>query len=88
MVKSRFFYPKPYDDFAQIAALIVQVASRYESSIYIVYGVKMINAKSLMGVMAFQAEQGEEITIVAEGVDEEDAIVNLELLLVHRNTKK
>ncbi len=38
---------------------------------------KVINAKSVMGVIAMLIEQGDEILIVAKGADEKEAIAAL-----------
>ena len=60
------------------AAVLVQVASKYESSIYIEYDSKNVNAKSIMGMMALGTlSNGEEVTITADGTDEEQAIEDI-----------
>jgi catabolite repression HPr-like protein len=58
-------------------ALIVQMASRYECSVYLLSGNKRVNAKSIMGMMGMGMKSGETITIVTEGVDEELAAVEI-----------
>ena len=63
-------------------ALLVQAASRFESSIYIETGYKKINAKSIMGIMAFNPSEGMAINIVTEGSDEEEAVLAIEKFLV------
>lgn len=59
---------------ARPVALLVQVASQYESSIYVEIQEKKVNAKSIMGMMSLGLAEGEEITIIANGPDEEDAV--------------
>lgn len=59
---------------AMPVAMLVQVASRYESKIYITEADKKINAKSIMGMMALGLENGTELSIAAEGKDEADAV--------------
>ena len=62
---------------ARPVALLVQVASQYESSIYVEIQEKKVNAKSIMGMMSLGLAEGEKITIIANGPDEdaaEDAI--------------
>ena len=54
--------------------LLVQTAGRFDSKIYIEYGTKHINAKSIMGMMSLVIKDGDEITITAEGPDEDEAI--------------
>lgn len=66
---------------ARPVAMLVQVASQYESSIYIECGDKKINAKSIMGMMSLGLAAGEEISVIANGSDEEDAIGGIEKYL-------
>lgn len=54
-------------------ALLVQEASQYASRIYIQLGEKKINAKSIMGMMSLNLAEGEEVTVLTEGEDEEKA---------------
>lgn len=59
---------------ARPVALLVQVASQYESSIYVEIQEKKVNVKSIMGMMSLGLAEGEKITIIANGPDEEDAV--------------
>ena len=59
---------------ARPVALLVQVASQYESSIYVENGNKRINAKSIMGMMTLGLSAGETITVSVDGADEEKAM--------------
>ena len=52
-------------------ALLVQEASQYASKVYIQVDNKKINAKSIMGMMSLALQEGDEVTVVAEGEDEE-----------------
>lgn len=62
---------------ARPVALLVQVASQYESSIYVEIQEKKVNAKSIMGMMSLGLAEGEKITIIADGPDEDAAVVQL-----------
>ena len=66
---------------ARPAALLVQAASQYDSSIYIECEEKKINAKSIMGMMSLGLAAGEEVVVSADGVDEEEAIKHIEAYL-------
>ena len=55
-------------------AMLVQVASQYESSIYLERGTKKVNAKSIMGMMTLGLDNGETVTVKASGADEGDAL--------------
>ena len=54
-------------------ALLVQEASQYASKVYIQVDNKKINAKSIMGMMTLGLAPGEEVTVAADGADEEAA---------------
>lgn len=58
-------------------AMLVQVASQYESSIHFKHGSKRVNAKSIMGMMTMNFDAGEVITIEADGKDEEQAVAGI-----------
>ncbi len=55
-------------------AMLVQVAGRYQSSIRLESGMKCVNAKSIMGMMALGLDNGESVTILADGPDEAEAV--------------
>lgn len=66
---------------ARPIAMLVQKASQFASTVHIEYGTKKINAKSIMGMMSLSVHGGDEITIVAEGADEEAAANEIETYL-------
>ena len=66
---------------ARPVALLVQVASQYESSIFVECDEKKINAKSIMGMMSLGLASGEKVFVTAEGPDEEEAIKNIKNIL-------
>ena len=55
-------------------AMLVQLASRFESDIYIEDGSKRFNAKSIMGMMTLGLEQGKKLSLMVTGADESVAI--------------
>lgn len=63
---------------ARPIAVLVQVASQYESSIYLEAGDKRVNAKSIMGMMTLALNAGEKIVVEANGNDEAAAIEGIE----------
>ena len=72
---------------ARPIALLVQEASQYSSTVYIEVADKQVNAKSIMGMMSLRLTPGEEITVVANGADEEEAAKGIETFLVNvKNT--
>ena len=58
-------------------AMFVQVASQYESSIYVDADEKRVNAKSIMGMMTLGLDNGETVDVTAEGEDEEEALAGI-----------
>ncbi|MBU9725987.1 MULTISPECIES: HPr family phosphocarrier protein [Diplocloster] len=66
---------------ARPVAMLVQVASQFESSIYVEIAEKKVNAKSIMGMMTLGLSAGEEVVVSADGGDEEDAIGEIEKYL-------
>lgn len=70
---------------ARPIALLVQKASQHESSVYIESGDKKVNAKSIMGMMSLSLNSGEVLTVVAEGVDENEAVADIENFLSGEN---
>ena len=69
---------------ARPVAMLVQVASQYESEIYVESGRKKVNAKSIMGLMTLGLRAGESVTVHADGSDEEDAVAKIEAYLTGR----
>ena len=66
---------------ARPVAMLVQVASQYESRILIESEHKKINAKSIMGMMSLGLSVGEELTVIADGLDEAEAVTHIEQYL-------
>ena len=59
-------------------AMLVQVASQYDSNIYMEADGKRVNAKSIMGMMSLGMDAGEQLTVTADGDDEEEALAGIE----------
>ena len=64
-------------------ALFIQTASQYDSRVYVEVENKKVNAKSIMGMMTLGLDNGEDITIVANGGDEQEAINGIEEYLTN-----
>ena len=69
---------------ARPVAMLVQVASQFESSVYINADDRKVNAKSIMGMMSLGLASGEEVVVVAEGNDEGSAVEDIEKFLSGR----
>ena len=67
---------------ARPIAVLVQVASQYESTVYLQVDNKKVNAKSIMGMMSLGLNSGEEVTVLVDGADEKEALDNIEKYLI------
>ena len=62
---------------ARAAAKVVSVASRYSARIHIVKDERLIDAKSIMGLLMLGAARGTSLTVRVEGEDEKHAMDEL-----------
>ena len=67
---------------ARPAALFVQIANKYSCDITLQKGRHKINGKSIMGIMMLEAGAGSKIIITVVGEDAEEAMRELEGLLL------
>lgn len=66
---------------ARQAAYFVQTASKFNSEIQVSVNEKKINAKSIMGTIALNMQEGQTATIFADGADEAVAVEELASVL-------
>ena len=59
---------------ARPAAFLVQTAKDFKCEIIFERGDDRINGKSIMGIITLGATYGSEITLIAEGIDEKEAV--------------
>ena len=69
---------------ARPAAEFVKTASRFAAEISLVKDEKVVNAKSVIGVMSLAAGKGTTLTIRAEGPDAAEALDTLVKLIESR----
>ena len=62
---------------ARPVAMLVQVASQHDSTVYLESEGKKVNAKSIMGMMSPGLDSGEMVTVIADGPDEEVAVEDI-----------
>lgn len=70
------------EEYENPIAELVQEACRFESEITLESNNRRINAKSIMGIMAFNPTEGMTVNIVTEGSDEQEALLAIEKFLV------
>jgi len=66
---------------ARPATFFIQKANSYKCSIWVEKGDRRVNAKSLLGVLSLAVTKGMEITLLADGADENSALAGLAELL-------
>lgn len=62
---------------ARPATFFIQKANEYKSSVWIEKDERRVNAKSLLGVLSLGITKGINVTVMAEGPDEEEAVCDL-----------
>ena len=62
---------------ARPATFFIQKANSYKSSIWVENEDRRVNAKSLLGVLSMGIVKGMNITLIADGPDEADALAGL-----------
>jgi len=70
---------------ARPAAQFVQEANRFSADLFLEKDGKRINAKSIMGLMSLAITNGETVTLIADGPDEEIALNNLVSFITSSN---
>ena len=76
MVEKSIIVPAFFEPSA--VAMLVQTASKFASRISLVLEEKTANAKSIMGIISLNMQEGQTVTIVAEGDDAAAAVLALE----------
>lgn len=74
MIRTPVTFPGGQPLTRSAAAQVVQVASRYDCRIMIEYDQKIVNAKSMLGLLSLGLEDQRNMRLLAEGPDEEQAV--------------
>lgn len=82
MVEKKIIIGLSHGLHARPAASFVKLATSFASEIKLVKNEKNVNGKSIMGVMASAIAKGDEITLIADGPDEVEALAALEKVLL------
>ena len=62
---------------ARPATFFIQKANEFKSSIWVEKEERRVNAKSLLGVLSLGIVKGTNITLIADGADEKEAVAAL-----------
>jgi len=84
MVKRQVVIQNKLGLHARASACFVAEANKFSSHIHIQYQDYKVNGKSIMGIMMLAAAKGAEITLIASGDDEYEAVLALEALVNQR----
>lgn len=66
---------------ARPAAVLAKMAGQFTAKVEIKAKGQQKNAKSIMGLMALGLEKGDQILLVAEGADEQNAVEQISALI-------
>lgn len=81
MVEKQFTITDKAGIHARPAAILVNLANKFDSEVNIVHQEKKVNLKSILGVMSLGIAYGTEFKVNIEGADEEDAIKEIESIM-------
>ena len=66
---------------AKPATYFIQKANEFQSGIWVEKDERRVNAKSLLGILSLGIVQNTDITLIADGADEKDAVDALVALI-------
>ena len=69
---------------ARPAAMLVKTASKFQADVTVEKGSVRVSGKSIMGLMTMEASCGAKIKVMAEGVDAEQALDEIERLFANK----
>lgn len=72
---------------ARPATFFIQKANEFKSSIWVEKDERKVNAKSLLGVLSLGITKGTTINMIADGLDEEEAVSSLVALIASNFTE-
>ncbi|MCG8538585.1 MAG: HPr family phosphocarrier protein [Clostridia bacterium] len=81
MIKRDFEIKNAIGLHARAAALFVQTTNKFACDIFVEKNNERVNAKSIMGIMALGISKNSKITIIVNGIDEEEAMEELSNLI-------
>ncbi len=66
---------------AELASKLVQLTSNFSSEVRLEYADQIVDAKSVLSLISLAVPSGENVNIIAEGEDAQEAIQEIERLL-------
>ena len=81
MIRKPIAFPQNAPLTRALAAEVVQTASAFEARVMIMHNQKIVNAKSMLGLLSLGAENQTDLVLMAEGADEAQAAEAVAALL-------
>ena len=78
MVEKNFKVAEKSGVYARPATILVNTATKFDADIHLEYNGRMVNLKSIMGVMSLAVPSNAAFKITAEGSDAKEAIWSLD----------
>ena len=69
---------------ARPSAMFVKISNRYKAEVWVEKDGEQVNGKSIMGLMMLAAGQGSKLLVTCDGEDAEQALAEIEALIVRR----
>ena len=69
---------------ARPSAMFVKTASRFRAEIWVEKDGERVNGKSIMGLMMLAAGQGSKLHVLCEGPDAENALSEIEAIILRK----
>ena len=86
MVTGKIVVTEPLGLHLRPAGMFCEESLKFESKIQIRKGDSLLNAKSVLGLLAARVQCGDEIELICEGPDEQEAMDHLVHILHHDGT--
>ncbi len=81
MVSKTFIIENPEGLHMRPAGLVAKEMAKFSSDVFILFGEKKINAKSLINIISAGIKKDSEVTFECSGDDENDAMAKVEELV-------
>ncbi len=88
MLKKNFKVTAETGLHARPATILVSEATKFESEIFLESQNKIINLKSIMGIMSLGVYKVEEVSLIISGRDEQEAMISLTECFMNLNLGK
>ncbi len=73
---------------ARPAALLAQIANKYDVLVQLKKGKTVVDGKSIMGILMLEATKGSKITLIVEGDSAQEAFAEIKELLENEDPDK